>query len=111
MPDRNGKIFYTSITSLSHISKIGGTETTYNTSGKVSIAYRGVENFWGNMWKHIQGINIWGDGTMGGGQPYVANDFTFNETKHSDNYEPVGFTLANSNGWISAMGYGSEEFD
>lgn len=93
------------------INEIGGTETTYNTSGKVSIAYRGVENFWGNMWKHIQGINIWGDGTMGGGQPYVANDFTFNETKHSDNYEPVGFTLANSNGWISAMGYGSEEFD
>lgn len=92
-------------------NEIGGTETTYNTSGKVSIAYRGVENFWGNMWKHIQGINIWGDGTMGGGQPYVANDFTFNETKHSDNYEPVGFTLANSNGWISAMGYGSEEFD
>ena len=92
-------------------NEIGGTETTYNTSGKVSIAYRGVENFWGNMWKHIQGINIFGDGTMGGGQPYVANDFTFNETKHSDNYEPVGFTLANSNGWISAMGYGSEEFD
>ncbi|MDB1989861.1 hypothetical protein PMZ77_01480 [[Clostridium] symbiosum] len=27
MPDRNGKIFYTSITSLSHISKIPGYET------------------------------------------------------------------------------------
>nr|DAM20795.1 MAG TPA: hypothetical protein [Caudoviricetes sp.] len=27
MPDRNGKIFYTSITSLSHISKITGYQT------------------------------------------------------------------------------------
>ena len=28
-PDRNGKIFYTSITSLSHISKITGNEAAY----------------------------------------------------------------------------------
>lgn len=28
-PDRNGKIFYTSTTSLSHISKISGYETAY----------------------------------------------------------------------------------
>ena len=27
VPDRNGKIFYTSITSLSHISKVSGYET------------------------------------------------------------------------------------
>ena len=26
VPDRNGKIFYTSITSLSHISKVSGNE-------------------------------------------------------------------------------------
>ena len=93
------------------VNEIGGTETTYNVNGKVSVSYRGVENPWGNIWKHIQGINIWGDGSMGGGQPYVANDFTFNESKHSDNYEPVGFTLTNANGYISAMGYGSEEYD
>lgn len=93
------------------INDIGGAETTYNVNGKVSVSYRGIENPWGNIWKHIQGINIWGDGTMGGGQPYVANDFTFNESKHSDNYKPAGFTLANSSGWINAMGYGDEEFD
>ncbi|MCQ4866329.1 hypothetical protein NE684_19130, partial [Pseudoflavonifractor phocaeensis] len=29
MPDRNGKIFYTSITSLSHISKITGHEAAH----------------------------------------------------------------------------------
>lgn len=92
-------------------NEIGGTETAYTTAGKVSISYRGIENPWGNIRKHIQGINIWGDGTMCGGQPYVANNFAFNNLKHSDNYEGVGFTLANANGYINAMGYGSEDFD
>ena len=93
------------------INEIGGTETTYNVNGKVSVSYRGVENPWGNIGKHIQGLNIWGDGSMGGGQPCIANNFTFNESKHSGNYEPVGFTLPNGSGYISAMGYGSEKYD
>lgn len=93
------------------INEKGGVQTTETASGKVSVSYRGVENPWGNLWKHIQGINIWGDGTMCGGQPYVANNFAFNESKHSDNYEPVGFTLANASGFINAMGYGGENYD
>lgn len=93
------------------INEIGGTKTTYNVNDKVSVSYRGIENPWGNIAKQIQGINIWGDGTMAGGQPYIANDFAFNESKHSDNYEPVGFTLPNANGFIKAMGYGSENYD
>ena len=93
------------------INEKGGVQTTETGNGKVSVSYRGVENPWGNIGKHIQGINIWGNGTMAGGQPYVTNNFRFNELKHSDNYEPVGFTLAISSGWINAMGYGSEEYD
>lgn len=93
------------------INEKGGVQTTETASGKVSVSYRGVENPWGNLWKYIQGINIWGDGTMCGGQPYIANDFTFNESTHSDNYEPVGFTLANASGFINAMGYGGENYD
>lgn len=92
-------------------NEIGGVETAYTTAGKVSVSYRGVENPWGNIAKHINGINVWGDGSMGGGQPYVANGFTFNESTHSDNYAPVGFTLPNKSGYISALGYGSEEYD
>lgn len=93
------------------VNEIGGTETTYNVNGKVSVSYRGIENPWGNIGKHIQGLNIWGDGSMCGGQLYIANNFTFNESKHSDNYKPVGFTLPNGNGYVSAMGYGSEKYD
>lgn len=95
----------------STVNEIGGVETAYTTAGRLSVSYRGVENPWGNIWKHIQGINIWGDGSMSGGQPYIANNFTFNESKHSDNYEPVGFTLPNAHGYTKAMGYGSEKYD
>ena len=95
----------------STVNEIGGIQTTETANGKVAVTYRGVENPWGNLWKHIQGINVWGDGTMGGGQPYVAKDFNFSENKKTDNYKPVGFTLPNANGYINAMGYGSEEYD
>lgn len=93
------------------VNEIGGTETTYNVNGKVSVSYRGIENPWGNIGKHIQGLNIWGDGTTGGGQPYVADDFNFSESKKTDNYKPVEFTLSNANGYVKAMGYGSEKYD
>lgn len=93
------------------VNEIGGTETTYNVNGKVSVSYRGIENPWGNIGKHIQGLNIWGDGTTGGGEPYVADDFNFSESKKTDNYKPVEFTLSNANGYVKAMGYGSEKYD
>lgn len=95
----------------STVNEIGGTQTAYTESGKVSITYRGIENPWGNISKHINGVNIWGDGSMCGGQPYIADDFNFSESKKTDNYKPVGFTLPNGNGYISAMGYGSEKYD
>ena len=89
-----------------------GTETVSNTeNGKVSVSYRGVENPWGNIWKQINGINFWGDGSMCGGQPYIADDFSFNESKRTDNYQSAGFSIANANGWLSALGYGGEAFD
>ena len=93
------------------INEIGGVQTTETADGKTSVSYRGVENPWGNISKHINGINIWGDGSMCGGQPYIADDFNFSESKKTDNYKPVGFTLSNANGYINAMGYGSEEYD
>ena len=95
----------------STVNEIGGTQTAYTESGKVSITYRGIENPWGNISKHINGINIWGDGSMCGGQPYIADDFNFSESKKTDNYKPVGFTLSNASGFINAMGYGGEKYD
>lgn len=83
----------------------GGVAKEYTVDGKTSVCWRGKENFWGNIWKFVYGINIWGNGKMCGGQPYICSDFSFAESKNSGNYEPAGFTVTNANGYISAMGY------
>ena len=94
----------------STINEINGTQTTYTNNGRTSICYRGVENDWGNIWKLVYGINIYGDGSQKGGIPYICKDYNFAESKNSDNYESAEFTLTNMNGYISAFGY-SENFD
>lgn len=83
----------------------GGVAKEYTVDGKTSVCWRGKENFWGNIWKFVYGINIWGNGSMGGGQPYICNDFNFAESRNSENYEAAGFTVTNANGYVSAMGY------
>lgn len=93
------------------INETGGSETPCTVSGMLAVTYRGVENPWGNIWKHTNGVNIWGDGTMNGGQIYIADDFAFDESKNGGNYHAAGFTLPNGNGYINAMGYGKEDYD
>ena len=85
--------------------------STTTTNGTTSIRYRGVENDWGDLWKYIIGTNIWGNGSMGGGEVYINSDYTYTDGKHDGNYAGVGFTLANEDGYIKYIGYGSEEFD
>lgn len=77
-------------------------------NGKVSISYRGLENPWGNIWKFIYGINIWGNGQMDGGEPYICTDFNYTESKKDGNYEGAGFTATPKAGYISAMGYSTK---
>jgi len=83
----------------------GGVAKEYTVDGKTSVCWRGKENFWGNICKFVYGINIWGNGKMGGGQPYICSDFNFAESKNSGNYEGAGFTVTQKEGYISAMGY------
>ena len=76
-------------------------------NGLASVTYRGEENFWGNIWKWIDGLNI----ECGGGVHeawYADHDFA-DDTKASP-YKNCGFTLAKSNGYVSAFGY-SEDCD
>lgn len=81
------------------------------TDGLVSVSYRGYENEWGNICKFVEGINILRDDTLGGGIPYICDDYNFVEQKNTDNYKSAGFTLASPiGGYISAFGY-SEDYD
>ena len=87
-----------------------GTDQTAAT--KVAVSYRGAENHWGNIWKFVYGINIWGNGTMDGGEPYIcSNPANFAESQNSGHYKGAGFTVANADGYINAFAYGDEEFD
>ena len=94
----------------STINEINGTETTYTSATTTSVNYRGIENMWGNIWKWVDGINIYGNGSQRGGVPYVCTDMNFSDT-NTDNYESVGFTVANTDGYVKYFGYGNEKYD
>lgn len=72
-----------------------------NTNGWTVISYRGEENFFGNIWKWIDGLNIecnnlhyaW----------YADNSFADNIKTAP--YKNAGFTLAKANGYVSAFGW------
>ena len=100
-----------------------GTEYIISTiNGQTSVRYRGRENPYGNIWKFVQGMLIYGNRNCKGGIPYICNDFSYNEnptiTTNSTDYDTTlngysstGFTISNTNGYINAMGYGNETFD
>lgn len=79
------------------------------TNGLTSITYRGEENFWGNIWKFTDGMNIYCDIANSVHDLYIA-DNAFAESKNTDNYKNAGITLATRSGYISAMAY-NEEYD
>lgn len=69
--------------------------------------YRGEENFYGNIWKWVDGLNI---------KPQDIHDLYVSTHSFEDDtgnvpYENAGFTLAKTNGYVSAFGYGNEEYD
>lgn len=95
----------------------GATANLGNASGAVTntnniniVTYRGEENFWANIFKFVDGLNIYCDPTIGEHYLYVCNDLDFTESKKTGNYKDCGFTLAKANGYVNAFGY-SEEFD
>lgn len=75
-------------------------------NGKVSITYRGEENFWGNLWSWEDGLNI--------ECKDLHNAFfalgNFSDDIKTTPYKDVGFQLAKSSGYVNAIGW-SEQCD
>lgn len=92
----------------SYLGNISGQAAGEN--GVSAISYRGIENPYGNILKTIDGINIWGNGNMKGGQVYICSDFNYSTNNDSGNYEATGIYAPDISGYISAFGY-SEKFD
>lgn len=78
-----------------------------------AISYRGEENFYGNMWNMIDGINIYNNTSFNEGDTgdiYIS-DNSFKEDSSDLPYQNVGFSSVYlKNGFISAFGY-SKEYD
>lgn len=90
----------------------GATVNLGNASGSVTndnginiVSYRGEENFWGNIWKWIDGINHNGDRRA----VYIA-DHGFADDTDASPYVDAGITVSDGNGYVSAFCY-SEAFD
>lgn len=73
------------------------------------VSYRGEENFWGNIWWWIDGINHYANATTGECETYVA-DHGFTDDSKAAPYEDTGMCAKYGNGYISAFCY-SEDFD
>lgn len=79
-----------------------GSGMAVGTNGLVSVTYRGQENFWGNIWKWEDGLNVYADGVNN--QAYIAYS-GFADSLITDPYFDVGFELANADGYVSAIGW------
>lgn len=91
-------------------SSLGNTTgAASGTSGQSSVTYRGRENIYGNIWKFVNGINIYGDGSNKGGIPYISKNLNFAESKNTDNYEKVKYNITNTNGYVKYFGYDEEK--
>jgi len=74
------------------------------TNGLVSITYRGEENFWGNIWGWVDGLNVYIDPVTRKTDAYWANH-SFASDVSAEPYKHVGFNLAQNSGYISAFGW------
>lgn len=88
----------------SSLGNATGVATT--TGGWTVISYRGEENPYGNIWKWIDGINVY---NYGEGSVWIA-DHTFADNSKSSPYVDAKITIAGASGYVSAWAY-SEDFD
>lgn len=95
----------------STINERSGSQATYYEAGKRAISYRGVENPWGNLWRFVGGVYIYGNGLMKGGIPYICNDFNYDYYEVGSNYTSSEMNLPMDQGWINAMTYGNSNYD
>ena len=113
----NGNINQSS--SAANIQYTGATVSLGNASGAVTnangiqiVSYRGEENFWGNIWTWVDGMNEENPDPFESGQAgtlYVA-DHGFADNSKASPYKNTGIHPIQGSGYVSAFGY-SEEFD
>ena len=86
-------------------SVAGKSDQSGNQSNYVDTAwmsYRGIENWFGNCWQFVDGLNYDGDNQI----PYVASDssaFVDGDVSSNSSYTSLGVTLPTSNGYVKDL--------
>ena len=87
----------------------GDGDATANVSGGDGVlgsymTYRGIENWFGHVWKFVDGFNI------NGNVPYVCNTDTDFADDTATDYVDLGITLHNADGWQNTLEQISQGF-
>jgi hypothetical protein len=78
----------------------GSTTSGTKDNQTTPVNWRGIENFWGNIFNWIDGLNI------NNKVPYVCNTFNFVDDT-STGYTQIAFSLPSDDNFVSAFGYDS----
>ena len=115
----NGAVNKTDDGATSMTENSGATVSLGNASGAVTnangiqiVSYRGEENFWGNIWWWVDGMNEQNPSTFAEGDfgtLFVA-DHGFADDSSASPYKNTGIHPCYGGGYVSAFGW-SEEFD
>ena len=90
-----------SVSAATYAGQTTGNVTSGTQDNKTTpVNWRGIENFWGNIFDWIDGLNI------NNRILYFCNSYTFVDDT-STGYTQIGFNLPSSNDFISALGYDS----
>ena len=77
-----------------------GTNSVGGNTNDAYMTYRGIENFFGNVWQWVDGINIGGASSPADdNKVHVSNTDTDFADDTWANYTDLGVTLANANGY------------
>ena len=73
------------------------------TNGYSAVIYRGIENFLGNAYQFVDGINV-----KPNGEVYISyKPETYESDKFDGDYKKIGYTLSTESGYAKTLGYDS----
>lgn len=98
-----GNVIWTTGQKSGQCDSLGMRSGCLANNGKSAIIYRGIENFFGNVYQFVDGINIKDNQAYicYSQENYVVDTFT-------SPYEALGYVNGNANGWAKSLGYDEE---
>ena len=95
-------LFYRGTATLGGYTDSLGMKSGYIVGAWLNVIYRGIEGLYGNVHEFIDGINIKDN------QAYINYDYkTFASDVFDGNYKALGYVNSNTNGYITKLGYDS----